>query len=201
MQCALRGILEYFEPDEKWSWEEWERFTDKEPDKWTWQYRGQINMAERGYDVIAINTEDVNVFLKDGIYETFLYTLGQEAADKQRQYSNLDSAKEDMIRFQELVNQSKIKHELRVPTIEDIKFFLDQGYLIECALNSYKLRDKGGYASHSVLVYGIDDKHVFIHDSTIEHGGAELRIPIERFVSACTDPTPNQWAITAYKKL
>lgn len=199
-QCTLRGILEYFEPKATWTWEELDRFTDKEPDKWTWQYRGQINMTERGYDVFAINSEDVDTFMRDGIYETFVVQLGIEAADQIRIHSNLEAANEDMVRFQDLVKQGAIHHELRIPTIEDMKSFLDKGYLLDCSLNSRKLRDEEGYSSHMVLVYGIDDAHVYFHDSSIAHGGAGLKTSIEKFIAACTSPEPEQWAITAYKK-
>jgi len=198
-QCALRSIMGYFEPEKEWTWEELDAFTGKEPDKWTWQYRGQINMAQRGYHVIAIHTEDIGEFLNFGIYETMVKTLGREAADMQRKMVDLDSVIEDLKTFRKLTDSGKIVHELRVPTVEDMRRLLGEGYLLDCALNSRKMYGREGYASHVVAVYGIDVDHVYFHESN-KPGRPETKMPIEQFVAACCDPTPHQWAIAAYKK-
>ena len=105
--ATLRGVLEYFEPNKIWTWEELDAFTGKEPDKWTWQYRSLINMAERGYDVIEINTENTKAYLENGIYETMVKDLGQEAADIQRKNADLDSVKDDLVKFALLCVQGK----------------------------------------------------------------------------------------------
>src|SRR5688572_29942634 len=165
VQCSLRGIIEHFEPDQIWSWEKWDRFTDKEPDKWTWPYRALINAIKRGYDTIAFGAIIIRDYLEIGVYETLLKNLGKEAADACREHSNLENVKNDLVEYIALLDAGRaILHE-RPPTIEELKALLDDGFLLASALNSRILNNREGYASHVVLVYKIDSEFVYFHDS------------------------------------
>ena len=195
-QCVLRGILEYFEPEEVWDWDTWDQFTGKEPGKWTWPFKGQVNMAERGYTVRAISDADLQKYLDVGIYECLVERLGKEAADKQKEMADLAKVREEL---EQLLSHSLVKKEQRIPTLKDIQDMLDEGFLIYASLNAAVLDGKEGYASHVVLVYDMDDKFVYIHDSGMPSSEAQ-QLPIDLYVKASTTPTESKWSIIGYKK-
>ena len=194
-QCTLRGILEYFEPDQVWAWGEWDTFTNKLPDKWTWPQRGAINMMKRGYQFTSITDADLNRYLEIGVYEALAERLGKEAADKQRQMADLEQVKEDI---KEYLHMPQREHIFRVPIIDDIANLLNENYLINSSLNAKILDNQNGYAAHSVLIYDLDNQYVYFHDSNLP-GTPERKVPISKFIEASTNPTPSQWSISAYK--
>lgn len=197
-QCVYGGVLEYFEPGKKWSWEELDAFTGKDPDKWTWPYRGIINAVNRGYDVVHIDNVNVQTYLDDGVYETLLSQLGKEAADMCREKSDLVNVKLDIVDYMSVLADNKFQEFQRVPTMQDLKKFIEEGYLVHCILNSKKLQNKQGYSSHSVLIYDMDDTYVYFNESNLPGILADKSV-IDDFMAACIDPTPNQWALTAYR--
>lgn len=199
VQCVLRGILESFEPVKTLTWEDLDTLTGKEPGKWTWPYRGQINLAKRGYEIVAISPEDDNDYLKDGVYETLVKMLGVDAANRQREMADLDQVKRDIQEFMELKQQENLVTFVRSPNLHDYKDYLAQGFLISSSLNARVLDGRDGYASHAVLVYGIDDEYVYLHDSNWENG-AQKAVPQALFQQASTSPTPEQWSMLALRK-
>lgn len=192
--CVLRGVLEHFEPEISWTWDDLDVLMGKEPGKWTWPQRGWIEMIERGYDVKIINTSDYKRYLDVGLYESMVERLGKEAADKSRRMSDLEKARVDVERFLGYPSA----HLCRTPTLDDIRRFLEEGYLIGATLNLPVLDGKEGFGNHSVLIYDMDDTHVMMHDSGLP-ARPERRVTHDVYVKASTSPTPHNWSIAAYK--
>jgi hypothetical protein len=197
-QCAMRGVVEHFEPNEIWSWEEWDRFTNKEPGKWTWPYRAMVNMTRRGYEAVYIDAGNTQEYLDNGIYEMLVRDLGVEAANAQRDHADLDQVRIDMIDYIKVRDAGMLREFVRMPTIDDVRNLLDEGFLLLSSLNPYRLYDREGYSGHTVLVYKVDEKLVYFHNSGLP-AVAEETATIETFIAASTDPTPAQWNLTAYK--
>ncbi len=198
VQCCLRGVLEYFEPNVTWTWPELDEFTAKEVGKWTWPYQVWVNMQARGYAVITHSANKLEDALTLGLYASLVKNRGQAAADKQREMSNLVAAEAQLQTYAACLNAGKLQRIEQEPTLAVIQNYLAQGYLVLCSLNYRKLYNLEGYSSHSVLIYGIDEQYVHFHDP--EHQpGSKPPIAHAQFVAACQSPTPAQWGITAYK--
>ena len=195
-QCTFREILEYFEPDEVWDWQTWDEFTNKEPNKWTWPYRGRLNLLKRGYITHGVAISNISNYLKNGIYPELVKKLGTEAANKQKEMADLNKVEADI---HEIIKHPSYIQEVRVPTIKDIKKFLNSNFLVRSIINSRTLNGKDGYISHAVLIYDIDDKFVYMHDSGLPPK-PERKVPIETYIKASTTPTEAVWSITGYKK-
>jgi hypothetical protein len=199
VQCVLRGVLESFEPTKTHTWEDLDTLTGKEPGKWTWPYRLCTNLSKIGYEIIVIDATDDNDYLEFGIYETLVKMLGVEAANKQREMADLDKVKQDLEEYITLQKQGNLTIFVRSPNLQDYKDYLSQGFLISSSLNSRVLDGRDGSGSHAVLVYGIDDEYVYLHDSNWENG-AQKAVPHALFQQASTSPTAQQWSIMALRK-
>jgi len=198
-QCVLRGVLEHFEPETSWSWEALDALTNKEPGKWTWPYRGLLNMKARGYDLVSITQSSLGDYVELGLYEAMVRKLGVEAADRQREMVDLDVVKKDLLDYYHRWKEGEFVRKERLPTMEDVRQLLDEGYLVGCGLNSRILNGREGYASHLVLVYGLGDGCVYFHDSGLP-GVEGRRETVELFEKACVSPTAGQWSLTAYRR-
>lgn len=199
VQCVLRSVLGYFEPDVAWTWDELDEMTGKEPGKWTWHFRYPFRLIERGYDIQSVGMFNLQDYVDKGIYQTLVDNLGVEAANRQREMANLDNVWEDFQRYYDAVKQGVIRRQQRLPTRKDIESFLDKGFLVHVSLNSRVLSGREGYSSHAVLVYRATPHFVFFHDSGLPPV-AERRVSWKTFLKACTSPTLNQFGITAYRR-
>ena len=198
-QCVLRGIVEHFEPGIAWDWEEWDAFTGKQPGKWTWPYVAMSNMIERGYDIRAVQAACWEDYLKEGMYPVLLRRLGQEAADKQRAMSDLDTAYRDLKRIYTYWQEGRLRRDERLVEYEDILAALRQGYLVSMSFNSRVIDGREGYASHAVLVFEGDEKGLLFHDSNLP-GHPSRWVERDLIVRAGRTPTNNVWSFVAYKK-
>lgn len=198
-QCVLRGVLEYFEPGTSYDWDVIDQMSGKIPGKWTWPYRQQISMVQKGYDVVSISHTGPQEYLAGDIYDILVHKLGQEAADKQREMSDLVGVRKDMEEYVALLVGGKLKRHDRPANLQDIKDLLAQGYLVASSLNARTLNGREGYASHAVLVYAMTDQDVIFHDSGLPAFESRHANHAE-FIAAATNPNDNQWNIRAYRK-
>ena len=77
------------------------------------------------------------------------------------QIKNSDIKQERRL-FKEYKKHIEVKK--RKATRRDISNLLKKGYLVEAGVNSIALNGTKGYAGHSVLIYKIDAKNVYLHD-------------------------------------
>ncbi len=200
VQCVLRSIFEYFESEKDWTWEELRQLTGKKPGKLPWAYRRQINIAKRGYDAVLISSSKIQDYVQLGVYPAMVKNSGVDFANYQSERADIDQINKDVQEYWQLVTEGKLKHLERLPTIKDIQEFLEKGYLLASSLNSRKLAGNEGHSPHLVLVHGMDETHVHIQDSNIPIK-ENNRIEINKFLDVCTDPSPQQWSLYAYKKI
>jgi uncharacterized protein YvpB len=81
----------------------------------------------------------------------------------------------------------KVRCEVRVPTIDDIRGALMAGGLVICNVNSRILNGREGYLGHFVVVKGFDEHELIIHDPG-PPGQANRRVPLEAFENAWAYP-------------
>lgn len=195
LQASLKMILKYYLPDRDFSWDELNKMTAKAPgsDKATWSQQMVLSLAEMGFDVLLVENFDAERFAKEG-YDYLVEAYGKESADWQAQHSDL--AQEQRI-YQQLLEHHDI-YERRVPTLEDVKTYLAEGYLVQATVNARKLNDEEGYFGHSVVIFDIDDEHVVLNDPG--HPGRERRVETrQHFETAWASPSPDVKKLIAIK--
>ncbi len=192
-QAGMRMILGYYFPQEKFTWRKLEEITGKKPRKWTWPMKGWLYLAERGLDVTYYGTFDYDQFIRHGS-AYLLKRYGKEVGEAQIKHSNISYEREISKKLLKKVSQVK-----RVPTLEDIKNFIQENCLLMCNVNYYPLYGKPGYAGHFVLIYGIDERYVYLQDPGLPpHPNAE--IPIERFLNAWNYSGEDNRGLTVVKR-
>ena len=158
VQASLRMMMKYFEPGNDYSWEELEVITGKNDAYWTWPLAMLIWLSDKGYDVVVEDLFDYTQFTERG-EQYILDELGEEVGNAQIANSDIPAERERAKQVSE-----KITKITELPTDEDIKKYLDLGYLVLCRVNSLALNGLEGYMGHSIVVKGYDDDGLVIHD-------------------------------------
>lgn len=157
-QAALKMILKYFWPDKDFTWEELEKITGKKEGLWTWPMAGMLWLKNNNFDVKNIEVFDYKKFIESPA-QYLIDTYGKEVGEAQIKHSDLSQEIEYAKEF-----LRKISTENRIPTLDDIKKLLSNGYLVGCNVNSYALNKKLGYAGHFVIIKGFNNNELVIHD-------------------------------------
>lgn len=192
-QAALKMVLKYFLPREEFSWEELDRATAKATDRWTWPYAGTLWMCEKGFEVVNIDMFDNRRFAKEG--ETYLEEMyGHEVAQAQISHSDIEQERRLAREFVE-----KVQAEQRTPTLADVAQLLERGFISLCLVNSSALAGKPGYTGHTVVITGIDDAKLVIHDPGLPPVSLQV-IDFQVFEQAWAFPDERAKNILAFRK-
>ena len=185
-------IAQYFVPDFKIGPVEWDKITGFEKDKGTYATAGLLWFLNQGFDAKEISLFDCNKFISDG--GDYLTELsGKEVGEWQIAHSNIPLEQE---RMKTLLSSGA--YEMREPTIDNIKKFLDDGYLVRALVNSRKLNSKDGYFGHSVVVIGYDEDDFTIHDPD-SPPKPNRKVSFPDFEAAWADPNAESKEMDAIK--
>lgn len=189
-QAVIRMMLNYYLPQEDFSWEKLDKMSAKKKDKWTWPTQMLLNLKKEGFDIIVIDPFDFKTFVQRG--EPFLLELwGKEMGEAQIHNSDIEHERA-LFRLYE----KAITAEQRAPTLNDISQLLERGYLIECNINSRILNEQEGYAGHSILIYGMDAHSIYLHDPGLPHH-PHRKVSKALFTKAWMHPADGHQALTA----
>jgi hypothetical protein len=161
-QAAFKMVLKYYWPDKNYSWEQLDSITAKKPDLWGWPGAGLCWLVEQGFTVKSIQLFDYERFVKEG-HQYLRQTYGNEVADAQLKYSDF---KNEISRGTQFLDE--VPYEIRRPTIDEIKSYLELGFLVIANINSRVLAKKEGYVGHFVVIKGYDDEGLILHDPGLE---------------------------------
>lgn len=157
-QAFLRMVLKYFEPEKDFTWRELDRLTAKRAGLWTWPLAGMMWMSDRGYEVVDVEEFDYGRFVEER--EGYLLEFyGSEGGAEQIAHSDID---QEVAMAQRLLQSGLVTKGL--PTLEMVGGLLDEGYLAGCLVNSRRLNGKNGYVGHFVLVKGMGEEGLTLHD-------------------------------------
>lgn len=163
--AVIGMVLGYFMPEKTFSMPELEELCGYEKGKGTWKALSMLNMAKLGFQTYWIEDFDHEKFIENPKH--YLKSiLDEKAYEWQVEHSNLDV---EAKRMKEYVD-SGLPLEMRRATNDDIKHFLDDGWVIHLEVNARTLSGKSGYEGHSILVIGYTDKEVIIHNPDGESG-------------------------------
>lgn len=192
-QAGLKSILKYFVSDRDFTWEELDKATAKGKDLWTWPMAGLIWMKSQGFDIQNIEIFDYQKFINIG--QAYLVEkYGADVAAAQARNSDVDQEIGYAKKFVSL-----IKTQEREATLDDIIDYLKKGYLVGVNVNARTLNGEPGYVGHFVLVKGVKDGNLIIHDP----GSPPLEnrvISFEQFDKGWAYPTVEERNLMAFKK-
>lgn len=194
LQASYAMIRQYFDPKLDIAWEDWAEITGYLPGKGTWSMAGLMWFKDHGYDVVHIGQFDYGRFAADGA--TYLVkSLGEEVAKWEIDNMDLKIEQARAIRF--LSSNVWVQ---RPPTIDDIRNYLDDGYLVKCLVNLNALNGAPGYLGHAVVVKGYTDAAVILHDPGLP-AQPNRHVEIVHFLRAWTDPESHSEKMDAVRKL
>lgn len=181
LQSAYLMLVKFFKPDFTIDWDKWSNITGYEAGKGTWASAGLLWMKDNGFAVKHISLFDYDEFMQHG-GEYLTRSFGAEIGEWQVQHSNIPL---EQARAKRLVEENIwVKKE---PAKDDIKQFLDNGYLLRCMVNAQKLNGKTGYFGHAVVVSGYDEHGFIIQDPGLPPL-KNRRVTYEDFEKAWADP-------------
>ncbi len=192
LQSAYMMIVKYYKPDFEIDWDEWSKITGFEVGKGTWASAGVLWFNDNGFDVKHYEVFDYDEFFKRG-GDYLIQTSGQDVGQWQIEHSNIPLEQK---RAKQMIDKGLLVS--KTPTIEDIKSYLDKGYLLCVLLNSRRLNGKNGYFGHAVTIIGYDDKSLIIHDPGLPPH-PKRHVLFEDFESAWADPNKESKELDAIK--
>lgn len=193
LQASFMTILKYFRPNMVMDWDEWSVVTGFEEGKGTWPIAGMVWFKEQGFEVKHIELFDFEKFIQDPtgyMKQQYSKEIAKYAIDN----TNIPTEKK---RAAQLLKHKDVL-ENRNPTIEDIKKYLDRGFLVSVNINIRVLNNNSGFVGHVVTIFGYDDEHVIMHDPGSPPMPNRL-VKIEDLIKAWKDPETDMGEMTAIK--
>jgi hypothetical protein len=186
-------IAKFFNPRFAIDWEEWSEITGYEEGKGTWSTSGLLWFKENGFEVKHITLFDYDDFAKNG-GDYLVRKFGKEIGTWQIEHSNMPK---ETKKAKELIEKEIV--EKREPHLQDIKDFLDKGYLVRCMVNSRRLNGKEGYFGHAVVISEYSEDYFIIQDPGLPPK-PNRKVKFEDFEKAWADPNKTAKEIDAIKK-
>ena len=182
VQATFCMILSKLLPKKQFTMQELVKLSDVGEGEATWPSRLLIELDKLGLEVHMIEGFDGNDFIDRG--EKYLCdTFGAETADWQVAHSNIEKEQRD---YKELLASDVIVKNI-IPTMNDIRRYLNDGYMVRCTVNSRKLAGDDGYVGHSVLVLSVSDDEVILHNPGLPPVPYQ-HVDLGTFESAWADP-------------
>lgn len=193
LQASFMTILKYFRPDVVMDWNEWSVITGFEEGKGTWPIAGMVWFKKQGFEVKHIEPFDFEKFIQDPI-DYIKQQYSEEIAKYAIDNTNIPIEKK---RAAELLKYTDVL-ENRNPTIEDIKDYLDRGFLVSVNINVRALNNGPGFVGHVVTIFGYDDEHIIMHDPGSPAVPHRL-VAFEDLIKAWKDPETDTGEMTAVR--
>jgi hypothetical protein len=180
-QAALKMVLQRFRPAHDQSWTALDRITGKVDGFGTWPFAGLTWLQGQGLDLTSVELMDNGRFAAEG--RPYLAEFrGQEFASVD---AGLDLTH---VQAEAAIFVEKVRSEVRVPTIDDIRRAVADGCLVMCHVNSKNLNGREGYTGHFVIVKGFDEHGLILHDPG-PPSEANRKVSLDAFERAWGYPT------------
>jgi hypothetical protein len=166
--------------------------TGFEEGKGTWSMAGLLWLKDQGFEVIHITPFDYQIFEERG-GEYLLELYGKEVGEWSIAHSNMQLEQQRAKKMAKAEISKKA-----IPTVEDVKKYLDDSYLVKVLLNARKLDSKKGFAGHAVVVKGYNDTHFTIHDPGLPPR-PNRKVTFKEFEEAWADPNQEAKELDAIK--
>lgn len=193
-QASLKMIAKYYWPEQDYSWEELDKVTAKIKDLWTYPTAGLIWLNDKSVEVKSIEKFDYDRFSEVGA-QYLIEVYGEEVGSECIKHTNVGEELKFVEKF-----KKKIHHEIRTPSLEEIKDLLGDDYIVICAVNSRKLNGRDGFVSHFIVVKGFNEEGFYTNDSGPDDAEENRLVDYKLFESAWAYPDENARNIMAFRK-
>lgn len=191
-QAALKMVLTTFTGKE-WPFELLDQLSGKLEGKWTWPTQSFIWLIENGFEIRLIEEFSYEAFAKRG-KEYLVEKCGLEVANAQE--VNSDLVREQQLAFEFIKKGGKVEY--RIPTLDDLKYLLNENYLIICNINANLLYNYPGYSGHFVLPLEIADQEITLHDPGLPPAPS-TKVTLDIFEKAWGYPTEKEKNVLGIK--
>lgn len=155
-QAVLRMVLK--SEGKSYTFTKLDRLTHRRANDWTWNAPVQLAMSKLGFSCLLYEDFNYQAFARKG--RAYLEkTFGDEWTSTESKHTSLS----DQARLAKQMLK-KIGPPKPPATITDMRRLFKQGWYVAPTVNSAKLQNRSGYVNHVVLVTGMDEKTVTIHD-------------------------------------
>jgi hypothetical protein len=197
MHCGpacWRMILETYTPEKQWPFDEIDQIICKEPGKYTWGETFYPTMLEYGYRIHNISTWDHQQFIGRR-WEYMRDRMGHEATEDQIKYA--PDIGFVIKSYSQILNHSHWSKEKRSATLGDIRHHLEKGAYVIVLVNGAEISGREGLEAHFVLIYGVDDDHVYLQNPGLPPM-PEQKVPVDLFLKTWNFGNAENYALTAF---
>ncbi len=192
--ASFMMIAKYFDSSFDMTMAEWAKICGFEPGKGTWANGALLWFVEHGYDVVHIEDFDNERYIREP--QAYMVELhGEKTAQWMMEHTNVKAETE---RIRAIMEHGDI-FQYRTATLDDMKHFLDEGYLLRLAVNSKAMRGEPGYFGHSIVGYDYDEEHMFVHDPGLP-SQESLALTWEEIDHITSSPTIQNREVDAIKR-
>jgi hypothetical protein len=157
--CTAMLLKEYF-PQVDFAWHEIETLTGYKEGLSTWGTQHLLGLNDLGIETAWIENVDLDRFSLAPF--EYMRTLFSDEVAYRFQVEHSDLPLEAR-RVQEYLDRGLVFEE-REATADDIKDYLQAGWLVRLEVNGKPLADQSGYGAHSVLVSGYNNETVILQN-------------------------------------
>lgn len=187
VQACYGMIRSYFEPNWKLEdWDTWKQTTGFWPHGKTggatWPLTSVLWFLDHGYDVQHITKFNYFRFIDEGA-AYLLEALGDEAGQWEIEHIDIPAEQE---RAKQIIARDKV-WQFHRPDFEDVKIYLERGYLIKCDVNINALNNLPGFRSHAVILIDYTKDSLIMHDPGLPPHPNRI-ISYERFLEVLANP-------------
>jgi hypothetical protein len=196
--ACVAMVLAYFMPERIFSMPDVEKLCGFRPgpQNGTWPMEHWLRLTEMGFEVRVIEEFDLAKFAEDPRAYLASIIKDPEALAFQTRGEGLDK---EAGRARDFLARG-LPHENRQGTVEDIKQFLDDGWLVRLEVDACTLANQPGYEGHSVLAIGYNDDDIILHNPDGRFGNKpNQHVPWPHLVDAWRN-MGGSFALNAYRR-
>jgi hypothetical protein len=193
--CCVGMLLGCFYPDKKYTMQELEAFSGYVEGEGTWPMQHLLRMADMGIEFRVISDWDMHKFVDDP--EGYIRELStdQVSLEYQLKHSDLPGERERYVEYM----RRNLPYEKRRGTFDDVRKFLDDGWIVRLGVNINMLNGEEGYVGHSLLVLGYDKDGPVLHNPDSANNRPNQRVTWDELEKAWQD-FGDQSTVYAYRR-
>jgi GNAT superfamily N-acetyltransferase len=190
-QTCMVMALKYYFPERDFTVGQMNELIRHKPGKWTFPMQNAVALDQLGLKAIAYSGKDIPV----GHSQTVNFFKKIFGSDYKQLMAKIDLPVHEY--FAKIAKDKQI-FKVKKHSVKDIRNYVDRGYLVIPAVDANVLCGKTGpYAGHAVLITGMDEKYVWIHDPS---GGPNVKYPLEIFEAAYNVPAIDDDILVVFGK-
>ena len=146
-------------PDAKYTMADLDELCGYVEGRGAWQIESLLQLHKLGFQVHAVEGFDHHAFVADP-RKYLSMILDEEVLGHQLATTNLELEARRIQAYMDL----SLPLENRPANADDVRSFIDEGWLVRLEVNGQPLAGKTGYSEHSILVISYDEDNVVIHN-------------------------------------